>query len=80
MGGTALPRQLQRVVHPVVVCGAAPNLGAALLGAATGEGYWATLRRYLTRVSSRIPCRIFIGGSTATGRDTGRACGSTSPG
>lgn len=51
VGGMSLPHKLHRVVHPVIVCGAAPNLGALLLGAATGEGYWDTLRRYLTKVS-----------------------------
>ena len=58
MGGMSLPKQLHRVVHPVIVCGAAPNVGAALWGTVTGDGYWATLQGYLTKV---CPCTAYVG-------------------
>ena len=50
MAGMALPPGVQLVVHPILVCGAAPNAGAALHGLLTGSGYWATLQGFVTRV------------------------------
>lgn len=50
MAGMALPPGVQMVVHPILVCGAAPNAGAALHGLLTGSGYWATLQGFVTRV------------------------------
>ncbi len=47
-----MPRRMQAVVHPLLVCGAAPNAGAALHGLLTGAGYWATLQGYLTKVGT----------------------------
>lgn len=47
-----MPRHLQAIVHPILVCGAAPNAGAALHGLLTGAGYWATLQGYLTKARS----------------------------
>ncbi|KAL4440550.1 hypothetical protein ABPG75_003551 [Micractinium tetrahymenae] len=49
LAGQALPRRVQAVVHPILVCGAAPNAGAALHGLLTGAGYWVTLQGYLTK-------------------------------
>ncbi|PRW39064.1 plastidal glycolate glycerate translocator chloroplastic [Chlorella sorokiniana] len=49
MAGMALPPKVQLVVHPILVCGAAPNAGAALLGLLTGAGYWGTLQGFVTR-------------------------------
>ncbi|KAL4419303.1 hypothetical protein ABPG77_001635 [Micractinium sp. CCAP 211/92] len=49
LAGLAMPRRMQAVVHPLLVCGAAPNAGAALHGLLTGAGYWATLQGYLTK-------------------------------
>lgn len=50
LGGVALPARVQQVVHPILVCGAAPNAAAALQGLLTGAGYWATLHGYVTQV------------------------------
>ena len=50
LAGSALPPAAVRVAHPLVVCAAAANLGAAALGALTGAGYLATLRTFLTKV------------------------------
>ena len=50
LAGTALPSDLQRVAHPLITCAAFANLGAAALGAALGQGYWATMRAYVTKV------------------------------
>ena len=50
LAGSALPPAAVRVAHPLVVCAAAANLGAATLGALTGAGYLAALRTFLTKV------------------------------
>ncbi|KAI7841491.1 hypothetical protein COHA_004884 [Chlorella ohadii] len=49
MVGMALPARVQLVVHPILVCGATPNAGAALHGLLTRAGYWATLQGFVTR-------------------------------
>ncbi|KAK9823111.1 hypothetical protein WJX72_000351 [[Myrmecia] bisecta] len=47
--GTALPRGVQQVMHPLITCALVANLAAAALGAITGQGYEAALRAYLTK-------------------------------
>lgn len=49
LGGVSLPARVRVVAHPVIVCAAAANAGAALLGALTGAGYEAVLGSYLTK-------------------------------
>ena len=49
LGGVSLPARVRSVAHPVIVCAAAANAGAAVLGAATGAGYDAMLAAYLTK-------------------------------
>ncbi|KAK9821310.1 hypothetical protein WJX81_008067 [Elliptochloris bilobata] len=55
LAGSALPPAAARLAHPLVVCAAAANLGAAALGALTGAGYLATLRTFLTKGAGGAP-------------------------
>ncbi len=54
LAGSALPPAAVRLAHPLVVCAATTNAGAALLGALNGSGYLATLRTFLTQVSQGL--------------------------
>ena len=48
--GVALPEALQRIAHPLITCALFGNLAAGAWGAATGAGYFPTLRAYITKV------------------------------
>lgn len=54
LAGSALPPAAVRLAHPLVVCAATTNAGAALLGALNGSGYLATLRTFLTKVGQGL--------------------------
>jgi len=49
LAGVSLPPAVRSVAHPVIVCAALANAGAALLGRVTGAGYEAVLASYLTK-------------------------------
>ena len=49
LAGSAAPAAFQKVVHPLIACAGAANVGAAVLGAVNGAGWEAVLRAYLTK-------------------------------
>ena len=49
LAGVSLPPSIRTVAHPVIVCAALANAGAAVLGFVTGSGYESVLSSYLTK-------------------------------
>lgn len=50
LAGVALPEAAQKLTHPLISCAVLANVCAAVWGHFTGDGYFSTLRAYITKV------------------------------
>jgi len=48
--GNAVPKGIQKFVHPLITCAVFSNVAVVVFAAAAGWGYQETLRLYLTKV------------------------------